>query len=235
MKKDSGFTLIELMIAISILSLLLYTGSYMYSTLSSRWDRELGEFNQHFEQSRSLILLQELLSGVMPFVIRDNQQADMPTMFFVGREDSLLAVSRGGIVSTQYPEIFRLTALPTDTNKFDLVYQAASTKNVLLLNTQQEIDFEQRFSLIKNADKIEFRYFGWPSYQIKNQGTEENVNEAEQTRWFSDYSGVDNHLNPEKIEVLVTIGQQTATFAVTLDDSSQRFLEHYLSDVEENN
>jgi prepilin-type N-terminal cleavage/methylation domain-containing protein len=230
MNKDKGFTLIELMIAISILSLLLYTGSYMYSTLANRWNQELGEFNQHFAQSRSFILLQELLSGVMPFVIRDKQQADMPTMFFVGAEDSLLAVSRGGVVSSDYPEIFRLSALQNKNDKYDLVYQSASTKNTLLLDAQQQIEFEHRFTLIQNAEEIEFAYFGWPSFQIKNQSPE---NTPAQSRWFSNYSGVDRQLNPEKITVSVTIDQHTARFAVTLDRNSQRFLEHYLSDRQE--
>jgi prepilin-type N-terminal cleavage/methylation domain-containing protein len=233
MKNDKGFTLIELMISISILSLLLYTGSYMYSTLANRWDREIGEFNQHFEQSRSLILLQELLSGVMPFVIRDTQQADIPTMFFVGAEDSLLAVSRGGIVNSAYPEIFRLSAVQNDNDKFDLVYQSTSTKNIVLLNTVQEIEFEHRFMLIENAEDIKFRYFGWPSFQVKNQSTEENASELEQSRWFNNYSGVDKQLNPEQIAVSVTVNTEIARFAVTLDSSSQRFLEHYLSDLEE--
>jgi prepilin-type N-terminal cleavage/methylation domain-containing protein len=233
MKSHKGFTLIELMISISILSLLLYTGSYMYSTLANRWDREIGEFNHHFNQSRSFILLQELLSGVMPFVVRDTQQSDMPTMFFVGAQDSLLAVSRGGVVSSDYPEIFRLSAIKNDNDKFDLVYQSASTQNLLLLNTQQEIEFEQRFNLIADADQIEFSYFGWPSFQIKNLSSDETLNPSEQIRWFSRYSGVDNQLNPEKIAVSVTVGAETARFAVTLDSSSQRFLEHYLSDMVE--
>ncbi|WP_340680300.1 prepilin-type N-terminal cleavage/methylation domain-containing protein [Paraglaciecola sp.] len=231
MKSKSGFTLIEMLIAISILSLLLFTGSYIYSTLSIRWDKELGEFNQHFEQSRSLILLQELLVGVMPFVVRDTAKNEGPTMFFVGKDDSLLAVSRGGLVNTEFPEIFRLTAVANANNKYDLVYQAASTQDVLLLNTQQVIDFEDGFVIMQNLDKVEFNYFGWPSYQLKNNAVEEDG--SEKASWYTNYSGVDWQLNPEKIELNITFGEQIAHLVVSLDINSQRFLEHYLSDVEE--
>jgi prepilin-type N-terminal cleavage/methylation domain-containing protein len=231
MKKDKGFTLIELMIAITILGLLLFTGSFVYSTISNRWDQELGEFNQHFDEARSLILLQTLLSGVMPYVVRTGEQNDsLPTMFFVGDQDSLLAVSRGGLINSDYPEIFRLTALPNQNDKFDLIYQSVSTQTTLLLNTLQEIEFLQRIVLMHDLDDIQFRYFGWPSFQSKNLSTEEN---AAAQSWYARYSGVDKQLNPEKIEVQLTQGDKVIRFSVRLDESSQRFLEHYLSDLSE--
>jgi prepilin-type N-terminal cleavage/methylation domain-containing protein len=231
MKSKSGFTLIEMLIAISILSLLLFTGSYIYSTLSSRWDKELGEFNQHFEQSRSLILLQELLSGVMPFVVRDKIKDLGPTMFFVGQDDSLLAVSRGGLVNNDFPEIFRLTAVQNANNKYDLVYQSASTQDILLLDTQQTIEFDNRFVVMADLDKVEFRYYGWPGFQLKNNAAEDD--DTIKAAWYADYSGVDWQLNPEKIELNITLGDQIAHLIVSLDINSQVFLEHYFSDIEE--
>jgi prepilin-type N-terminal cleavage/methylation domain-containing protein len=52
--KAKGFTLIELMISMTILSLLLFTGSYTYSLMSQRWNKELGEFSHSAKQAKHL-------------------------------------------------------------------------------------------------------------------------------------------------------------------------------------
>ena len=232
MNKLKGFTLIELIIAISILSMLMFTGSYLYGTLSSRWDKEIGQFNQSFADARSISLLHALLSGITSYIVMNSISNDgMPTMFFVGKSESLLAVSKSGIVNSEYPEIFRLTAVPNKSGKLDLVYQAKSTQDLLLLTSDQTIKFENSFILLKGLDLIEFEYMGWSNLRLKTQANYEDIPDPKQ--WFQDYSGLDRSLNPEIVKITIKKGSKKLQFKVYLDVNSEKILQYYLINVSE--
>jgi len=193
-KKLKGFTLIELMISISILSLLLFTGTYSYSMLASRWDKELGNFNEIASQAKSLALIQNALDGVMPYVVIS--ESKKPVFFFIGKQDSLLAVTRKGIFSGNFPEIFRLSALENTNGTFDLVYQALNTQHILLKTTEQTINFSHQITLFENLTSVELSYFGYK--HLFDKATFES---DKRPIWQVEYSGIDQSLIPEKFEL----------------------------------
>lgn len=227
MQPNKGFTLVELLISLSILSMLMFTGSFVYSTISNRWDQELGEFNRHFAEVRGISLLNKLINGVMPFVIRSSSSG-LPSMFFVGKTDSLLAVSHNGIINSEYPEIFRLTALKNKNDKFDLVYQAVSSRKILLLESEQSINFEKSFILLKDLDSADFEYYGWPDFNSKidsNFGRN-----TAQLKWYSEYSGLKNKLTPDVLKIKLVKDGKVLDIMAILNKSSEKLLQNYLTD-----
>jgi prepilin-type N-terminal cleavage/methylation domain-containing protein len=224
--KYQGFTLIELMISISILSLLLFTGSYAYSLMSQRWNKELGQFSQSAKTAKNLENFQRLLEGIHSFVLTDQQKK--PSFFFIGSTDSLLASSRSGFFSGDFPELFRLTTVKKENNLVDLVYQAVSSQNVLLIATEQQIDFTNKIVLFKDLDAVSFQYFGWPSLQQKLDASENNL----KPQWFSHYSGIDNQLMPQQLAVTLTSQGKRLTFQIHLEQRPERWLGFYLEDIE---
>jgi len=220
-KRSKGFTLIELLISISILSMLLFTGSYAYSLMSQRWNKELGHFSESAKTTKNLELLQRLLEGVQSFVVVDNKKA--PSFFFIGDKTSLLAVSRAGLFSGEYPEIFRLTTIEKPNGKVDLVYQSASTQNILLTGTDQSIDFTKKLILFSNLDSVSFNYFGWASMRIKSFA----IDTGNQARWFERYSGIDNQLMPNLFILTLIQSKQTLSFPVYLENDSEHWLSPY--------
>jgi prepilin-type N-terminal cleavage/methylation domain-containing protein len=218
-KANQGFTLIELMISISILSMLLFTGSYTYSLLSTRWDKELGDFSQTVNKAKNQQLTQNLLAGIQTFVITDNKQR--PSFFFIGHKKSVLAVSRGGIFSNDFPEIFRLTAIEKENGLFDLVYQSASTKNILLTNTQQEIDFTQQLVLFSDLTQVSFSYLGWSHVDEKSAET------LPSAKWFETFSGIDNQLMPIEITLTLTNDKGLFFIPIELDQNPELRLSPY--------
>ena len=223
-KSNKGFTLIELMIAISILSLLLFTGSYSYSLMSTRWNKELGNFAQIAKQAKNQQLLQNLLTGIQTFIITDKNQR--PAFFFIGDKTSLLAVSRSGLYSDKYPEIFRLTATEKENGLFNLVYQSSSTENVLLLATEQEINFTQQLTLFSNLTSVSFAYLGWSHFNEKTA----NGEIIKPASWFERFSGIDNQLMPTKMLVTLTIDDSAFTLPVELDKESELRLSPFVDD-----
>lgn len=219
---DNGFTLIELMISISILSLLLFTGAYSYSLMSERWNKELGQFSNSAKIAKHLELLQRLVEGVQPYVVVDSQKK--PALFFIGGKTSLLSVSRAGLFSGDYPEIFRLTSLNKENGKVDLIYQSASTKNVLLIGTNQEIQFTKKLTLFTDLDSVNFNYYGWSHLYDKND-LQNSSKKAPQ--WTERFSGIDKQLIPEKYTVTLVKDGKDITIPITLDANPERWLAPY--------
>jgi len=224
LNNQNGFTLIELMIAITILSLLLFIGSFSYSLMSERWNKELGQFSQTAKEAKNLEILQRLLEGVQPYVVVDKNKK--PSLFFIGAKTSLLAISRSGIFETQYPVIFRLTTVNKGNGQVDLVYQSASTRNVLLKGTDQNIEFSKKLILFENLEKIELSYYGW-SHLYEKSAEHKNVNNR---KWFERYSGIDNQLMPEKYLITLTKNGEELSIPVQLEDKPERWLAPYFKE-----
>ena len=218
---SKGFTLIELMIAVSILTLLLFTGAYSYSLMSERWNKELGQFSHSAKNTKHLALTQRLLAGVMPYVVVDNKLS--PAFFFIGNKSSLLAVSRSGFFSESYPEIFRLTVMEKRNGKVDLIYQSKSTQEVLLKTTEQNITFAHQITLFTDLDSVNFEYFGWQHLYIKN-AIDKNGQTA---KWFEQFSGIDNLLMPEKFHLTLVKEGASLSLPIVLTKDSQKWLSPY--------
>lgn len=219
---QKGFTLIELMIAISILSLLLFTGAYSYSLMSERWGKELGQFSNSAKTTKNLALIQGLLTGVTPFVVVDKKRK--PSFFFIGANDSLLAVSNIGLFSNNYPEIFRLTTLKKENGLVDLIYQSESTERVLLTGTEQSIEFNKKIILFSDLNSVEFSYFGWKNIFIKNYRTETGA----QKKWFNNFSGIDKQLMPSLITLELIKDGKSLSFPIFLESDSEHWLSPYI-------
>ncbi|SFC52425.1 PulJ/GspJ family protein [Pseudoalteromonas denitrificans] len=221
--KNTGFTLIELMISISILTMLLFTGSYTYSMMSERWNKELGQFSQSTKIARNLELVQRLLEGVQSFVVTDDKHK--PSFFFIGAQDSLLAVSRSGLFSGDYPEVFRLSTVEKQNGLVDLVYQSVSTENLLLTGTAQSIDFSHQITLFTDLNQVNFNYYGWSHLNDKAAR-----NFKTKAKWYTHFSGINNQIMPEKFSLQLTRSNLSLSIPITLENNSEKRLSAYFPD-----
>ncbi|XQW85902.1 prepilin-type N-terminal cleavage/methylation domain-containing protein [Thalassotalea piscium] len=225
-KVTKGFTLIELMISISILTLLLLTGSFVYSMLYSRWDKQLGSFSESARIAKNVEITQRVLEGVHPFVVVDRTKR--PAFFFIGGEDSLLSVSYSGVFSGEFPEIFRITSVKNQNGKFDLLYQAKSVENFILLRTDQDISFDHQLTLFKDLDSVQFSYLGWQDYKVKSSRFTSGVKMIRSNR----YSGIDSQIMPNKYSLTIVQSGKSLTIPVELDNQTERWLSPYLETEE---
>ncbi len=225
--KSTGFTLVELLIAVSILSALLFTGTYVYQMLAERWDKELGEFNNSVTISKHFSLFNNLLKGIHPFIVID-EKSDIkkPAFLFIGHNKRLLSVSRTGLFNPSYPEIFRISAKQKESGLYDLIYQSVSTKKVLLLTAQQEITFDNQIILFNDLDDINFEYLGWSGFVEQSNAPETGI----KPRWRNTFSGIDHQQMPIKMLVRLNKEQNNIVFTIELDRGSLRFLTPYMDD-----
>lgn len=228
--KNSGFTLIELMIATTILSGLLFLGSFTYQMLAQRWTKELGEFQNTLETTKSFNLLNATLAAVQPYIVLDegdgNSKNYKPGFLFVGRENRLFSVTKQGLFNQNYPEVFRLIVEKNTENKYNLIYQGASTKQEALVTAQQSITFTQQITLLSDFDEIKFNYFGWDGLAARNEGVQNGL----EPTWRSTFSGLDNQLLPEQIAIFLKKDDKDLLFTVAFDAKSSRYIAPYLND-----
>jgi len=189
--------------------------------LASRWDKELGSFEQDIEQTKSIYILQNILEGIEPYLIKNNR--GRPEMFFVGGEDSLLMMTKNGYTDTENPELVRLTAVQNQQGHFELVYQSISSADMLLINSEQNIEFSNKYTLLKDLDSVTFSYYGWGS--LEQKALQEP---GERPFWQSTYSGLDQQLTPLKIKLTLVKQQQPMEFYIQLDAEPNRWYGNYI-------
>jgi prepilin-type N-terminal cleavage/methylation domain-containing protein len=220
--KQGGFTLVELLISTTILSMLMLLGTYSYSLFTNKWQEELGQFSQANERSMNFQRLQTVLESVMPYVVRkDNRQ---PGFFFVGGENVILAITQQGLFTADAPEVFRLSVLRNDNGKYKLLYQGKPLNNSIITSSSQELTFSKKILLADNMDEIQFKYYGWNHFTTKSDRTEESAS------FQRDFSGLDNQLMPEKIIVFITENEKEIELIINLSEENSSWLSTYFDD-----
>ena len=71
MKQSSGFTLIEMLVTVVLLSALILIGSFSYAQFSKLWNVQVSDFDIKLEHARNSILINEVLDSLLPYVVYD--------------------------------------------------------------------------------------------------------------------------------------------------------------------
>ncbi len=193
---NKGFTLVELLVVTTLLSLLMLVGTYSYSLFTNKWQDELGHFKESNEQAVNFHRLFRVLSNIQPYVVIKNNKE--PGFLFIGASDSLLAVTHDSIFSPNTNEVFLLSKVRSEDGNVNLVYQAKSLESASVITSKEEIAFEKEITLLSGFTDISFSYYSWPSFNAK--GDRRSITPITRA-WTSSFSGIDNQLTPETIKV----------------------------------
>ena len=222
--RQNGFTLVELLIVTLLLSMVMMTGMYAYSLFTNKWRNELGHFNETAREVTNFQRLQYVLETIEPYVVKN--QTALPVFFFVGGRQSVLAVTDSGLFDPMSPEIFRLS-VETDANgKFELLYQARSAADELLISSEQSVEFSHQLTLFKELDDVSFRYYGWSSPLAKNQAGTGDAPGA-RAQWYEIFSGLDYRMMPEILELTIRRGERHMVWRIRLDENAYRWFAPY--------
>ena len=92
MKQSSGFTLIEMLVTVVLLSALILIGSFSYAQFSKLWNVQVNDFDIKLEHARNSILINEVLDSLLPYVVYDVN--DEPSIYFEGNRNGFVGVSK---------------------------------------------------------------------------------------------------------------------------------------------
>ena len=223
MNKQQGFTLIELLIASSILMMIVLLGTYSYSLFADKWNKQLGHVNEVVQQVRTLTLLDQLLDGVVPLVLNDN---NYKSFYFDGTETQLTAISLNGIIRSAEPVVFRLSTETLINGSQRVWYEEAGLQNLLILSEKQQLPFDAPLLLLENLAQIQFSYFGWESFEVKSQAAFEN-DISKGRVWFSNYNGQTRQLQPEKLSMKLQFQQAQVNLHSRFTQNSEMLLRDF--------
>lgn len=153
-----GFTLIEILIAMLVLSIVMFVGSLSFSTFSQRWQSDMGSFTQEVTNAKNLVLLQRALNGVSNYIVKDEDNE--PVYFFKGNDKYLLFVTNHPVFNTDGQALVRLSVTIASDGKQRLKYEEASFESspLLSLTSLPEANYSQ---ILLIDDNIRFNYYGW--------------------------------------------------------------------------
>ncbi|NRD74689.1 prepilin-type N-terminal cleavage/methylation domain-containing protein [Shewanella sp. VB17] len=176
-----GFTLIEVLIAMLVLSMVMFIGSLSFSTFSQRWQKDMGRFTQEVANAKNLILLQKSLNGMSNYIVKDSE--DEPVYFFKGNEKYLMFVTNNPIFNTEGQALIRLSVSMSADGKERLNYEESPFEGapLLRLTSLPKANYSQILLVDNN---IRFNYYGWEKQKDRADFYE---GEPVKLKWIQEY------------------------------------------------
>ena len=200
-----GFSLLEMLVAMTVLSMVIGISTYAYSMFVRQWDGHLGRFDEAQAQYQRLEWLAAALEDTLPYVVRDDEGA--LGFYFLGRDEGLTLVTMSPIFGVGEPALIRVFREPDEGDAWRLVYEEAPFAGTLLAHADQRMEFRHRLVIARGLPLPVFRYFGWADLQ--SRVTVGESLSAERS-WFDDYDGIVRRFHPDKIEL--RLGRDVAVF-----------------------
>lgn len=192
-KHRLGFTLIEVLLSMIILSMIAIMGSYAYSFFATNWQRSELFFQQSQQQYLEDILIERTLLHTFPKPVLRLDAA--MTFYFLGRDEGYTAYSTRSVKNPSVPAVYRLFREIAPDGGWNLVYQEALLDDVILSASEQQLQFDNKIILKKNLTQLSFNYY----VPVKT----ENFDEASTLvlHWTSSYDSENSVENPRKINI----------------------------------
>ena len=206
-RKLRGFSLLEMLVAVVVLSMVIGISTYAYSLFMRQWDGHLGRFDESQAQYQRLEWLATALQDTLPYLVRDDKNE--LGLYFLGRDEGLTSVTMSPIFGVGEPALIRVFREPEDSGTWRLVYEEAPFAGNVLAHADQRMEFRHRLVIARGLPRPEFRYFGWADLQ-SSMNLEDSLSTGR--AWFDEYDGLRRQFHPEKIEL--GLGNDVAVFEV---------------------
>jgi prepilin-type N-terminal cleavage/methylation domain-containing protein len=210
---ETGFSLIELLVSMVLLSAIVLISSYSFSQFTRYWDGRLGNFDARFSQLRNVWLVEDILRNLQPYEVVNDE--GLPRFYFEGNINGFVAVSAQSLSEVQTAAVVRLSLIQNDDMTFDLIYEDAPMKFEALTWLRQRPDFRQPVALLTNLKNATFEYFGPEPRRL------DDVDFQPSDRWFGDYNSARIGSHPKKVRFNWSVDQEPMTWLVDLTQPSR--------------
>jgi len=195
-KRAKGFSLIELLIAVTILMLVLGLAMYAYQLYNQRWQKDLSKLEQSFVQYKHLDLFNHAMNGITPYGVKQQQNFGF---YFLGRTNGFTAITQNPLVETEAAAVIRVFKEQLADGSFQLVYEEASLAKLLLVDAEQELPFNHRIILLGHLTALDFEYQR-QSIVVNEMFPELNTEKIE---WVKELDGLVTKAHPSYIRIFI--------------------------------
>ena len=187
MNKSRGFTLVELLVSMSLLSMIVLVGSSGFGLFSQRWDGRLGQFDKTMRNTQNILLTQEVLGSLMPYVAyrRDGK----PVIYFEGNRNGFVGVSSRSIFSSSNFAVVRFSVRQRADLAYDVLYEESPMQDDMLVFVGQALHFSQPVVLFDTVNSPRFQYYGWADASAAAR-EDDSVPKAP-PKWFDSFNGLE--------------------------------------------
>ncbi len=228
--KARGFTLIELMIASSLLLAVMFSGYYAYSLFSSKWEKRTDSFWESTQHALAFDSMNRVITSTYPYIV--NSDKKQPAMYYQASTKHVLFVTHSALFSPRLAVVE--LAFESSKNGLMLIYKESSLDNQLLLNQSDIIEWQHQVILLDNLKEGSFSFFGWQSLSqiMKNiQADELDPDNAQiiPATWYHEHFMENIRVLPNQIRVyLLTQNQEESDFSIMLPEHVYQVLVRYL-------
>lgn len=198
-RQQRGFTLVELLIATSIMLMMLGMAMFGYQLYDKQWRKEKDNVSLAYEQLKTFDLFNSALHGIIPYLVN---QKDKAGFYFLGKKDGFTAITGSPIVNVGYPAVIRIFTETDTKGQYRLVYEEASLKDTWLVGPAQRLKFSERIVVLQDIKDIEFQYFAVPDVNTPVE-MDENDQVIDRRQWLNAHDGLTAFTHPEKVQINV--------------------------------
>lgn len=192
-----GFTLLELLISVAILSLVIGLSTYSFSLFSQHWTSRERDQLQSQGEYQLVQLLDRAMTSCIPWIVRSGDE-DLG-FYFLGRDEGMTFVTSRPIVEADAPAVIRIFRESDGPGRYKLVYEEASLASITLGNANQRLPFAHRLVIARNLSKLSFRFYGWTSSESRAEAM--SMDSGVVPSWHAAFDGLVGASHPEKLAI----------------------------------
>ncbi|WP_411063175.1 PulJ/GspJ family protein [Vibrio rotiferianus] len=205
-KRRSGFTLIEMLVSLVILSAVILIATSSYSTYMSTWDSNFGKFNQSVSRLQKLQSLHKTLVNTRFYSYLPENSQGVRRLYFYGTENKVKAISSSAFSDPDRSTFYILEIGKSTEGLYQLLYREVDTSVSWLDDPNSEKNFTKPIVVLESKSKMSFQYFGWGSMSDYNERSfEERV-------WRSEYNAGSRNIPPEMVKLVFADKKQGSIY-----------------------
>ncbi|WP_404341348.1 prepilin-type N-terminal cleavage/methylation domain-containing protein [Pseudoalteromonas mariniglutinosa] len=228
-----GFSLIELMIATALLSMVMFTGYFAYSLYTDKWQKRADHFWQLNQNALGTEALIRVFEATSIYIIKD--QNNKFSVLFSGQQTSVTLVTNTGLYSNT-TALIKLQSIEQENGLQSLIYSELPLIDTLLLEYPSELQWQYQNVLLTDISKVNFQFYGWQTTENAGNSTLSAIDlepgqQKPKRRWYTSHSIEENRILPSKLALYFENPQQQVTHVqVDLVSGSYRELVRYFRD-----
>ena len=194
MNKVKGFTLVEVLMTMALLSMIILIGSSAFGLFAKRWDGQLGKFDATMQNARNIMLVQEVLDSLVPYMAYDPR--GKPKIYFEGNRNGFVAVSSKSIYGRGDFAVVRFSVRQKTDLAYQVIYEEWPMFDDVLRSIDQPVTFSVPLILFDSVTNPRFEYFGWAD--LKDKVPRDDITPPKPPSWLKNYNALVIGLSPLK-------------------------------------
>lgn len=195
----SGFTLVELLISMTVMSMVIALGTYAFSLFTKDWDGRSWSADRSVADFQRLDLVIAAVKGAFPWAVRDQKGAI--GFYFLGRDEGVTFVTESPVFSDDGPALVRIFRESVDRQQWQLVYEEAPLATESLRSADQVVPFKHRLLVFSAAQEIRFEFLGWD--EQNRRLADDLQGSVIPPQWWDEFDGLKRFHHPVKLRMVV--------------------------------